>query len=180
MNTNRKYRECAVKKGHFLKIHTVFASTQSVQIVKSGILLIELKPLSVQQHGLRASVMVTFEDRNESEFVNEKAVEFGDGEYFQSAAIRKAILLTKYAQILMQWIRSDESANAQSEHREQREQQQQRRRPLFVNDRYRLIFGRFLEYFESEMEHCDDAEELQRERRVLHKLTTWNNPESDT
>ena len=75
----------------------------------------------------------------------EKAVEFGDGEYFQSAAIRKAILLTKYAQILMQWIRSDESANAQSEHREHGQQQQQRRRrPLFVNDRYRLIFGRFL------------------------------------
>eukprot|EP01083_Nonionella_stella_P010196 29126_1 len=76
-----------------------------------------------------------------------------DANYYDNTGIRKAILLCKYAQLLMDWLQPNTNIN---------------------NSNYKQIFARFLQHFQDEMTHCND-DKLQKEVDVMQQVIDINN-----
>eukprot|EP01083_Nonionella_stella_P014841 41551_1 len=147
---NARYKKYVRKRGNIMKIHTIFASDESIQIVQSGVLLIKLKRLN--KDTMNAMITVSYEDRNESEYFNPKSITFKEEAYCDTNSIRKSILLCQYTQILMNWLENTTNDGS-----------------LVVSQKHKQIFKRFSKYFETEMTKCND-QTLQKELDVLRKL----------
>ena len=172
--------------GELMKVNTLFPSKAEEGQVKGGVILVKLKKLSSEGS---LKLKVSYQDRNgvldsdEAE-VNVGEVNNGDAkdDFYQNNGIRKAVLLTRYADLLKNWM-IDERKAAKSGWKivpsvtlangivipvELGEWERQSM-PLTVSDPYRELFVMFADYFQKEMQAIGD-DTLGQEELILRKL----------
>jgi len=170
--------------GEIMKVNTLFPSKAEEGEVKGGIILIKLDQISTDGN---ITLAVSYQDRNGTEESDEAQVVFPDVEpdFYENGGIRKAILLSRYADLLKNWI-IDERASLESDESilpsvtlengivvpgpvELGEWERQSL-PLTVSEPYRNLFEVFGTYFENESDALGDID-LQQEEVVLDKLS---------
>jgi len=171
--------------GEIMKVNTLFPSKAVEGQVKGGVVLIKLRKLS-PEGSIR--LKVSYQDRNGIADSDEALVEVPDvqPDYYQNNGIRKAILLSRYADLLKDWT-IDERKAAQSQKRvvpsvtlesgivipiELGEWERQSM-PLQVAPPYKKLFGVFGRYFDQESQAVGD-DSLQQEQAVLERLSETN------
>jgi Ca-activated chloride channel family protein len=172
--------------GELMKVNTLFPSRVEEGMVKGGVILVKLKKLSSEGS---MKLKVSYQDRNGVPDSDEAEVNVGEvnngeakDDFYQNNGIRKAVLLTRYADMLKNWM-IDERKAAESGWKivpsvtlangivipvELGEWERQSM-PLTVSDPYRELFVMFADYFQKEMQAIgDDA--LGQEELILRKL----------
>ena len=96
--------------GELMKVNTLFPSKREADQTKGGVILLKLKKTGPT--GGKLTLKVSYEDRNGKPDSSEKVIEPGGqpAEYFENDGIRKAVLLSRYADLLKNWM-IDERAN---------------------------------------------------------------------
>lgn len=180
--------------GEIMKVNTLFPSKTEEGEVRGGIVLLKL---TKQDEDGTLKLRASYEDRNGRKDSDEKVVNFQDkGEdYYDNLGIRKAIALTRHANVLKAW--------AIDSYRERKEpipvdcppiilyergtiipepphlppciipslgQWERQSQDLFVSSHYQEIFDEMGEYLGDEKEVLKD-EDLQQELDLLNKLT---------
>ena len=98
--------------GTIMKVNTLFpSSSNSEGEVKGGVILLKVKPVGNNGEIVGTTlpsgkIMVSYKDRNGEKHTNEQTVEFGSlvKEHYDNTGIRKAIALTRYANVMKDWI----------------------------------------------------------------------------
>ncbi len=170
--------------GEIMKVNTLFPSKAEEGEVKGGIILIKLDQISTDGN---ITLAVSYQDRNGTEESDEAQVIFPDVEpdFYENGGIRKAILLSRYADLLKNWI-IDERAVLESDESVQPSvtlengivvpgpvelgEWERQSLPLTVSEPYRNLFEVFGTYFENESDALGDID-LQQEEVVLDKLS---------
>ena len=130
---------------------------------------------------------VSYTDRDGNQHTNSQVVEFNkDDEYYENTGIRKAICLTRYANVLKNWIlyeRSNENDKfyidenfgiadceySKDEIRKLLGENERTSVKLTVSDKYKDIFKKIKDYLENEKNEVKD-ESLKQETELLEKL----------
>lgn len=96
--------------GHIMNVNTLFPSKSEGGEVKGGIVLLKLKPKSGNT-GV-AKLVATYEDRSGQVFANNVDVNVTktDTEFYSSTGIQKAIVLSRYVNLLKYWIEDERKA----------------------------------------------------------------------
>ena len=93
-------------KENIMHVNTLFPSRSNENgEVKGGIILLKLKKKNDSEDG-KITLRVSYKDPNKDMHKNEQEVEFinSDEEYYDNTGIRKAIVLTRYANMIKNWI----------------------------------------------------------------------------
>lgn len=167
--------------GELMKVNTLFPSKRRNDETRGGIVLLKLKKTGNDNH---LSLVASYEDRNGNEHQNEVTIELDevDREFFENRGIRKGILLSRYADLLKNWM-IDEREHAHYSHpwepRIDEEtgicipprlnQWERQSLPLTVAEPYRKLFGLFYRYFDEEIDDIGDNE-LRQELEILNIL----------
>lgn len=173
--------------GELMKVNTLFPSKAEEGQVKGGVILVKLKKLSADGD---LKLLVSYQDRNGVQDSDEARVLFAKTEpdFYQNNGIRKAVLLTRYADLLKNWMIDERSAAAKGwkivpsvtlangivipvELGEWERQSM----PLTVSGDYRLLFQQFGDYFRKERLALEDTN-LQKEQSILDKLGSYSGP----
>ena len=95
------------QKENLMKVNTLFPSKSSEKgEVKGGIVLVKLKEKTEKKIG-KVELEVSYKDRNGKAYRNSQTVNFDKNtneEFYDNSGIRKAIVLTRYVNILKSWI----------------------------------------------------------------------------
>ena len=101
-------------KGNLMKINTLFPSKSSEKgEVKGGIVLVKLSKKTEKRNG-KIKLEVTYKDRNGKKYKNTQTINFDENkteEFYDNSGIRKAIVLTRYVNLLKNWILYERSGN---------------------------------------------------------------------
>ncbi len=170
--------------GEIMKVNTLFPSKAESGAVKGGVVLIKLKQISPDGN---IWLKVSYEDRNGKEDVSEALVIVPDAkpDFYQNNGIHKAILLSRYADLLKSWMTNERSAFDSGEPvlptvslergivlPPELGEWERQSLPLRVSEPYRALFSVFGTYFEQESEAIGDID-LQQEEIVLDKLSSY-------
>jgi Ca-activated chloride channel family protein len=96
--------------GELMKINTLFPSKTTEEGTKGGIVILKLSRYNPNDTGgpddSQITLSVDYEDREGNSHSTSETISFGDiePEYFDNNGTRKAILLTRYANLLKNWI----------------------------------------------------------------------------
>jgi len=169
--------------GEIMRVNTLFPSRAEEGEVKGGIILIKLSRISDDP---RITLSVSYRDRNGTEDGAEAGVIFPEveGDFYENDGIRKAILLSRYADLLKNWIIDERSALDQDAPVEPSVtledgivvpgpllgEWERQSLPLTVSEGYRVFFELFRSHFETESVALGDPD-LQQEVVVLDKLS---------
>jgi len=169
--------------GEIMRVNTLFPSRAEEGEVKGGIILIKLSRISDDP---RITLSVSYRDRNGTEDGAEAGVIFPEveGDFYENDGIRKAILLSRYADLLKNWIIDERSALDQDAPVEPSVtledgivvpgpllgEWERQSLPLTVSEGYRVFFELFRSHFETESVALGDPD-LQQEVVVLIKLS---------
>ena len=169
--------------GEIMRVNTLFPSRAEEGEVKGGIILIKLSRISDDP---RITLSVSYRDRNGTEDGAEAGVIFPEveGDFYENDGIRKAILLSRYADLLKNWIIDERSALDQDAPVEPSVtledgivvpgpllgEWERQSLPLTVSEGYRVFFELFRSHFETESAALGDPD-LQQEVVVLNKLS---------
>lgn len=180
-----------IDNGNIMNVNTLFPSkTTNSGEVKGGVVLLKLKKINDMQSG-NLTLNVSYKDREGKTFTNSQIVNFKDSsdEYYDNTGIRKAILLTRYANILKNWILYERSENDKflilpiygitdciynqeqitillGEH-------ERTSTKLSVSQEYKEIFKKFKEYIQNENIEIKDKT-ISKEINTLNKLIDFN------
>lgn len=102
-----------IATGNIMNVNTLFPSkTNSDGEVKGGIILLKLKKKTDDENG-KIKLEVSYKDRNGKQYNNDKEVEFKNQEndFYDNDGIRKAIVLTRYVNVLKDWIMYERTGN---------------------------------------------------------------------
>lgn len=173
--------------GELMKVNTLFPSKAEEGQVKGGVILVKLRKLS-EQGNMRLSV--SYQDRNgvpNSDVAEVDMAEEGS-DFYENSGIRKAVLLSRYADLLKNWM-IDERKAAENGWKivpsvtlangivipiELGEWERQSM-PLVVSEPYPELFGRFHDHFRSESQAIGDGT-LVQEEEILGKLESFARP----
>ncbi|MCK9440503.1 MAG: VWA domain-containing protein [Methanothrix sp.] len=173
--------------GELMKVNTLFPSKAEGGQVKGGVILVKLKKLS-NQGNMR--LKVSYQDRNGVQDSDEAEVDMAEenADFYQNRGIRKAVLLSRYADLLKNWMIDERKAadkgwkivpsvtltNGIVIPIELGEWERQSL-PLAVSEPYPELFGRFSDYFQSEAQVLGDST-LEQEEEILKKLEGFAGP----
>ncbi|MFW6272594.1 MAG: S-layer homology domain-containing protein [bacterium] len=176
-----------IATGEILSVDTLFPSRRKSESnqARGGLILLKLKKTSDN-----ASIFIktSYEDRNGKFDQDKQEIIFNDqeNEYFENNGIRKAILLSRYAALLKNWMdferyKSESPYNPDIFYDEgislknmiELSQTERQSMDLNVDLGYKKLFQDFKEYFENEAEILED-EELNREIEVLNYLISFD------
>ncbi|MCX6673613.1 MAG: hypothetical protein NTY37_07530, partial [Methanothrix sp.] len=173
--------------GELMKVNTLFPSQAEDDQVKGGVILVKLKRLS-NQGNMR--LKVGYEDRNGVQDSDEAEVDMAEAsaDFYQNSGIRKAVLLSRYADLLKNWMIDERKAadkgwkivpsvtlaNGIVIPVELGEWERQSL-PLAVSEPYPELFGRFRDYFQIEAQAIGDST-LEQEETILKKLEGFAGP----
>ncbi len=162
------------KTGNIMNVNTLFPSKSEGGEVKGGIILLKLEPKNENASGT-INVKVSYYDRNEQYFNDSQSVSFkaSNDEYYDNTGIRKAIVLTRYVNVLKNWILSERSADPRFvilpttgimdgyEYTEDfilviLREHERASVPLTVSEQYKEIFKDFKAYMETENQALND------------------------
>lgn len=180
------------KSGTIMEVNTLFPSKSEDGQVKGGVILLKLEKKNKKDKG-ELELKVTYKDRNGNKHSNEQLIELvTEGEErYDNTGIRKAIMLTRYANTLKNWILYERSEEREFLIRpeigicdcmivEPQEvykllgEWERASVELTVSDEYKEIFRDLKEYMEAEMEVLDD-EDLEQEIDILKTLIKHKN-----
>jgi Ca-activated chloride channel family protein len=173
--------EADLATGNLMKVNTLFPSQAEAGQVKGGVILVKLKKLSPEG---KMKLKVSYQDRDGVEDSDEADVQIAEKEpdFYQNSGIRKAVLLSRYADLLKDWMIDERAAQKKGcmvvpsvtlangiiipiELGEWERQSM----PLQVSEPYRELFKEFEAYFKGEMQAVGDSD-LQQEQVILNKL----------
>ena len=180
--------------GTIMKVNTLFPSSRnSSGEAKGGIVLLKLSPnkftTAYQNKGDdKTKVIVSYKDRDGKEHKNEQEVSFKESsdEYYDNTGIRKGIALTRYANLMKNWIlyeRGEENRTfvidvdtgiKDCEYTKEQivvmlGENERSSVKLSVSDKYSKNFEQFKKYFEKEMKEIGD-DEMKQEVEILDML----------
>jgi len=174
--------EASEATGELMKVNTLFPSKREAGETRGGLILLKLR-----RDGSGGSLVLkaSYEDRNGNEDGSEAAVEFQDEspEFFENNGIRKGVLLSRYADLLKNWMIDEREHAHLSQPWEPKVddwrgipvppitlgQWERQSLPLMVSGPYRELFKEFRTYFEQEMTAIGD-DSLSQELEVLDRL----------
>ncbi|WP_316965445.1 vWA domain-containing protein [Candidatus Methanocrinis natronophilus] len=176
--------------GEIMKVNTLFPSRAEEGEVRGGIILIKLKEISSEGE---IKLGVSYEDRNGTIDGDEAQVVFPDDDpdFYENNGIRKAVLLSRYADLLKSWIADERRAMDTGQevvHSVTMEEGiivpqhiilgkwERQSLPLHVSDHYISIFSTFASYFGTESVAIEDID-LQQEMVILDKLRGFEGDE---
>lgn len=173
--------------GNIMNVNTLFPSKSTDGEVKGGVILLKLKKISDNSNG-RLKLNVSYKDRNGEEYSNYQEVDFLDGvkEFYDNSGIRKAIVLTRYVNLIKDWIlyeRTEEPRflvtpsygifDYESKCIELVEiplgEQERTSVKLSVSDEYKNIFDSFKTYMSAEIYEIGDNA-MEQEIKIIEKL----------
>lgn len=176
--------EANLSTGEIMKVNTLFPSRTKEGETKGGLVLLKLKKTADNPS---LTIKTTYQDRNgiedgQSKFVN---IENQDS-YYANTGIRKGIALSRYADLLKNWIndtrllkRDDEpiffdyyidmETGIKVPLEIELGEWEQKSVPLFVDTHYGKLFSEFKTYYQNEIAVINDKE-LEKEIKVLDKL----------
>jgi len=173
--------------GELMKVNTLFPSPAEAGQVKGGVILVKLKKLSPEGD---LKLKVSYLDRNGVADSDEAEVQIAKTEpdFYQNGGIRKAVLLSRYVDLLKDWMIDERSAQEKGgmvvasvtlasgivipvELGEWERQSM----PLRVSEQYKELFRQFQDYFQKERQAIGDGN-LQQEQVVLQKLGGFEEP----
>ena len=173
--------EADLATGDLMRVNTLFPSRAEEGEVRGGVILVKLNKLS-DQGGIRLSASYEERDGRHDSDEAEVVLEESNSDFYQNNGVRKAVLLSRYADLLKNWM-IDERRAAEKGGRivpsvtltggivipvELGEWERQSL-PLIVSDPYPELFGRFRDYFQREAQAIGD-ETLSQEEAILRKL----------
>jgi Ca-activated chloride channel family protein len=168
--------------GEIMKVSTLFPSKAEGGEVKGGVVLIRLRKISP---GGRMRIKVTYRDFEGKQAGDEVEVDIGERrtEFYQGSGIRKAILLSRYVDLLKSWLidemkESDNGKNVMPsvtfkssiEVPVKLGKWERKSKPLHVSDEYKKLFEFFSATFKNEVDAIGD-ENLKKETATLEKLS---------
>jgi Ca-activated chloride channel homolog len=173
--------------GEIMKVNTLFPSKQESGETKGGIVILKLRKISDNNN---LKLKVSYEDRSGTVGGDESAFQFSqrNTDYYDNSGIRKGILLSRYANLMKDWI-NDERKNNQTveplankldgialppEDIVQLGRWERQSMPLKVSAHYQEMFREFKPYFESELISVGDSS-LSKEVSILDKLGAYPN-----
>ncbi len=186
--------------GEIMKVNTLFPSKTEGGETKGGIILLKLNKTGSEESSGKLVLKVSYEDRNGKKDSDEKVINFADKsvDYYDNTGIRKAILLTRYVNLMKDWLIDEirwkdhpvevpcppiivyETGIRCPEYRcmppmpprcEIRLGEWERQSVnLNVDRQYRKIMGDFGEYFAKEMKAIGD-DTMNQELEILNKLS---------
>ncbi|MDI9399195.1 MAG: VWA domain-containing protein [Euryarchaeota archaeon] len=175
--------------GEIMKVNTLFPSKAEEGEVRGGIILIKLKEISPDGN---IKLKVSYEDRNGTIEGNDAEVVFPEAEsdFYENDGIRKAVLLSRYADLLKSWIADERRAldagrdvvpsvtleDGITVPRVELGEWERQSLPLHVSEPYKNLFSIFASYFEKESDALEDID-LQQETVVLQKLSGFEGDE---
>lgn len=171
--------------GEIMKVNTLFPSSTEDNETRGGLVLLKLKKISSDGN---LNLKVSYEDRTGNASDQEAIIEIKENaDYFENNGIRKGVLLTRYANIIKNWI-NDERKNYSgpevfipSINQEiglidpdaiQLGEWERQSISLRVSKEYKNLFKEFKNYFEREMSFIDD-DELSQEIEIMDKLINY-------
>ncbi|NHN43617.1 VWA domain-containing protein [Halorubellus sp. JP-L1] len=166
--------------GRMLHVNTLFASPTAGGETRGGVVLAKVaRTDDAAAGGSTLTLRASWKDRTGTTNERETTVAFPDGgpEQFANAGVRKAVLLSRYADLLKNWMvdererDGDPSADGievPDDHLGEWEQQSE---DLTVSAAYRERFATFADHFEAEMAAVDD-DALEQELDVLATLAS--------
>ena len=178
------------ESGSIMNVNTLFPSkTTSDGEVKGGVVLLKLSSKNENSDDINEDITlnVSYKDREGKEYQNSQKVSFTNNqEYYDNTGIRKAILLTRYANTLKDWIlyeRSDEDRRflitpdtgiedclyTKDEIYFILGRNERTSVDLEVSDEYKEIFSNLKTYMEQEINEIQD-DTLKQEIEILDKL----------
>jgi Ca-activated chloride channel family protein len=172
--------------GELMKVNTLFPSAKTEEGTKGGIVILKLKKLSSEGS---MKLKVNYEDREGVPGQSEESVVIGNNqpEFFENSGIRKGILLSRYADVMKNWVKDERTEyNSKTPVKpcvnfidgipvpvereyDQLSQWERQSMPLQVSDSYKSVFRDLKSYFESEMNAINDTT-LKQEADILEKL----------
>ena len=175
------------ENGNIMKVNTLFPSkTTSSGEVKGGIILLKLAKKNEKSSG-NINLSVSYKDRDGKEFSNSEDVSFLENdEHYDNTGIRKAIVLTRYANAIKNWIMYERTGEkrfviipaigimdfnySEDEIRVMLGRNERTSVRLSVSDTYKNVFNTIKKYIASENEQIKD-ENLKQEIEILEKLS---------
>jgi Ca-activated chloride channel family protein len=174
--------EASEATGELMKVNTLFPSKQEAGETRGGLILLKL-----HRNGAGGSLVLKarYEDRNGKQDGSQAVVDFQakTPEFFANDGIRKGVLLSRYADLLKNWMIDEREHAHISQPWEPRVddwvgipvppvtlgQWERQSLPLMVSDAYYKLFQEFRAYFAGEMSAIGD-DTLDREVEVLDRL----------
>ena len=173
--------------GDIINVNTLFPSTTTDDgEVKGGVILLKLKKLENTKSN-EIKLHVEYKDREGKQYSNEQNVSFeGNKEYYENNGIRKAIALTRYANVLKNWIlyerfesprfiindvygiKDCDCLDDEQVYRMLGEHERTSVK-LSVSDEYREVFSEFKEYIQKELQEIKDST-MKQEVEILDLL----------
>lgn len=182
------YGSDAVNKenGNIMKVNTLFPSKSSGGEVKGGVVLLKLNKKTDDPDG-NITLTASYKDRNGETHESNQEVTFTDNgqEFYDNTGIRKAIVLTRFANVLKNWVayeRSEENRFVivptigigdcilDEELMIELGEHEHPSVELTVSDEYKEIFTNFSKYLEEEIKSIGD-ESMKQEIELLEELT---------
>ena len=175
------------ENGNIMRVNTLFPSkTTSNGEVKGGIILLKLNKKNEKSSG-NLNLSVSYKDRNGKEFSNSENVSFAEQEeHYDNTGIRKAIVLTRYANAVKNWIMYERTREprfvilpdngimdfnyTEDEVRLMLGRNERTSVKLSVSDTYKNVFNTIKQYITNENEQIKD-ENLKQEIEILEKLS---------
>ena len=152
-----------------MKVNTLFPSKQEAGETRGGLIVLKL-----HRNGTGGSLVLkaSYEDRNGRKDSSEAVVEFQETntEFFANSGIRKGVLLSRYADLLKNWMIDQREHTHISQPWEPRVddwvgipvppvalgQWERQSLPLVVSGSYQALFKEFRTYFQQEMSAIGD------------------------
>jgi Ca-activated chloride channel family protein len=177
--------EADAATGNLMYINTLFPAKSIDGENRGGIVVLKLAKTSFLSSA-RVSLKVSYEDRNGRRDTSAAVVELDRKapEYFDNTGIHKAILLSRYAALLKNWMMDernhahyskpwnpciDDDSGITIPNEALFSQWERQSLPLGVSPQYKNLFQRFARYFEDEARAIGDSD-LNQELTILWKL----------
>ena len=178
-------------KGNLMKVNTLFPSkTSETGEVKGGIVLVKLSQITEKNNGI-IELEVTYKDRNDKDYKNTQSINFDKKEvFYDNSGIRKAIVLTRYANILKTWILYERSGDDKFMIRSKKGiidlfytveevsnilgEHERMSVKLKVSEEYKEILKNIKEYIQKENKEIMDKG-LEKEIEILDELINYKN-----
>ena len=167
--------------GEIMKVKTLFPSKKEGGETRGGLVLLKLRKIS-PENSLKLNV--SYEDRNGVSGSDEATVvlEEKEPDFFDNSGIRKGILLSRYADLIKNWIIDERDSIERNETVKpavnavegilppiELGRWERQSIPLRVSEQYKALFSAFSVYFEDEMNAIGD-DTLTQELDILDTL----------
>ena len=175
--------------GEIMRVNTLFPSKVEDDQTKGGIVLLKLEKTANEG---TIQLKTSYENRVGQIDGDQTLIEFGnnDSNFYDNSGIRKGILLTRYAELMKNWVFDERQAYSKQVVADVPSffyedgiqvpdylgkslgKWERQSIPLRVSGEYRQVIGQFNDYFKEEITLIDDYDLIQ-EVAIMEKLTEY-------